>query len=331
MKTILKRITLVLTVFLFAQGANSQDYLLSQPWAVSSMVAPSFAGLNLGGRAFATYRNQYSSLKGAHVAIAGYDQYFHPIRSSFGANISYTNYAGGILSQTEFNIQYNYAVQMTKDWFFRPGLQIGLFYRNIDPSKMVFADQIAGDGSILSTPSSFNPVNTSLVRFDAGVSVLFYCQYFFGGLHVDNLLGNKVSFMDQAETTNPLKLSVYAAGLIPISKGLGKYSPKDDVTIAALYQWQGQYHQIDLDIMYHRRYFMAGVGYRGVPFYTPEGLTNQDAVKLMIGGSVAGFSLSYSYDISVSSLVDVSGGSHEVVLTYRFMEKAPNDRSFFCY
>jgi type IX secretion system PorP/SprF family membrane protein len=330
MKTILKKITIVLGVLLLTHSVYSQDFLLSQPWAVSSMVAPSFAGLNLGGRAFATYRNQYTSLKGSHVAVAGYDQYFHPLRSSFGANISYTNSAGGMMSQTEFNVQYNYAVQMSKDWYFRPGLQLGLFYRTIDPSKMIFADQISADGSILPT-SSFNPENTSVVRFDAGVSVLFYNQYFFAGLHVDNILGNEVSFMDQASTTNPMKISAYAAGMIPISKGLGKYSAKDDVTIAALYQWQGQYHQLDLDIMYHRRYFMAGVGYRGVPFYTPEGLENNDAVKLMIGGSVAGFSLSYSYDISVSSLVDVSGGSHEIVLTYRFMEKAPNDRSFFCY
>ena len=330
MKTIFKKITIVLCGLILAHSAYSQDFLLSQPWAVSSMVAPSFAGLNLAGRAFATYRNQYSSLKGSHVAVAGYDQYFHPLRSSFGANIAYTNSASGMLSQVEFNIQYNYAVQMTKDWYFRPGLQIGLFYRTIDPSKMIFADQIAVDGSILPT-TSFNPVNSSVVRFDAGVSILFYNQYFFAGVHVDNLLGNKISFMDQATTTNPMKISAYAAGLIPISKGLGKYSAKDDVTIAGLYQWQGQYHQIDLDIMYHRRYFMAGVGYRGVPFYSPDGLSSQDAVKLMIGGSVAGFSLSYSYDISVSSLIDVSGGSHEITLTYRFMEKAPNDRSFFCY
>lgn len=330
MKTILKRITIVLVAVLAAQSAYSQDYLLSQPWAVASMVSPSYAGFNLGGKAFVTYRNMYSSLKGAHVAVAGYDQYFHPLRSSFGANIAYTNYGGNALSQTEFNIQYNYAVQMTKDWYFRPGLQLGLFYRTIDTNNMIFADQIAPDGSIL-PGTSFNPVTSSVIRFDAGVSVLFYNQYFFGGVFVDNLLGNKISFMDQATTTNPLRLSVQAAGMIPISKGLGKYSAKDDVTIAALYQWQGQYHQIDFDVMYHRRYFMAGVGYRGVPFLSPEGLSSQDAIKIMIGGSVAGFSLSYSYDINISSLVDVSGGSHEVVLTYRFMEKKPNDRSFFCY
>ena len=75
---ILKRLTAVLTALLLAQGAMSQDYLLSQPWAVASMVSPSFAGFNLGGKAFVTYRNMYSSIKGGHVAVAGYDQYFHP-------------------------------------------------------------------------------------------------------------------------------------------------------------------------------------------------------------------------------------------------------------
>ena len=56
MKTMLKRIISVVSVLLLAQGAMSQDYLLSQPWAVASMVAPSFAGFNLGGKAFLTYR-----------------------------------------------------------------------------------------------------------------------------------------------------------------------------------------------------------------------------------------------------------------------------------
>ena len=82
---ILKRITAVITVLLLAQGAMAQDYLLSQPWAVASMVSPSFAGFNLGGKAFATYRNMYSSLNGAHVAVAGYDQYgYEGLRCSRG-------------------------------------------------------------------------------------------------------------------------------------------------------------------------------------------------------------------------------------------------------
>jgi type IX secretion system PorP/SprF family membrane protein len=333
MKKLINKIQItVIALFACTLPVVAQDFLLSQPWAATTMIAPSFAGYTGGGRVFATYRNQWSSIQGSHTAVAGYDQYFHPIRSSFGAVLSHNSQGQGMLSQTQLNIQYTYLVQITKEWFFRPGLQVGLFYRTIDPSRMVFADQIAMDGTFLPT-TAFQATTTQLVRFDAAVSVMFTHPYFFGGVSADRLLGNNISFMDQPETKQSVKLNVFAAGLIPISKGHGKYDPKDDVTFAALYQWQGQYHQIDLDAMYHRRYLMVGIGYRGIPFYSPQGTMEywNDALKICIGGSYAGFSLSYSYDVSISSLANISGGSHEIVLSYRFMERMPNDRSFFCY
>lgn len=310
--------------------AGAQDFLLSQPWAATTVIAPSFAGYTGGGRVFATYRNQWSSIKGSQTGLVSYDQYFHPIRSSFGANLNYTSYAAGMLAQLQFNLQYNYAVQMTEDWYFRPGLQLSIFYRTVDLTKATFVDQIAADGAIIGT-SSFQADQTSMVRFDAAVSIMFTGPYFFGGVCADRLLGNSISITNQPSTRQNIKLNVFAGGMIPISQGYGKYDPKDDVTFAALYQWQGQYHQIDIDAMYHRKYLMVGIGYRGIPFYSPDGLTSTDAFKVMIGGSIAGFSLSYSYDVSLSKLANVSGGSHEIVLTYRFKEYKPNDRHFFCY
>ncbi|MBR4483418.1 MAG: PorP/SprF family type IX secretion system membrane protein, partial [Paludibacteraceae bacterium] len=307
--------------------AGAQDFLLSQPWAATTVIAPSFAGYTGGGRVFATYRNQWSSIKGSQTGLVSYDQYFHPIRSSFGANLNYTSYAAGMLAQLQFNLQYNYAVQMTQDWYFRPGLQLSIFYRTVDLTKATFVDQIAADGSVIGT-SSFQADQTSMVRFDAAVSIMFTGPYFFGGVCADRLLGNSISITNQPATRQYLKLNVFAGGMIPISQGYGKYDPKDDVTFAALYQWQGQYHQIDIDAMYHRKYLMVGIGYRGIPFYSPDGLTSTDALKVMIGGSIAGFSLSYSYDVSLSKLANVSGGSHEIVLTYRFKEYKPNDRHF---
>lgn len=325
-----RRYILAIVLAVMTVTAGAQDFLLSQPWAATTVIAPSFAGYTGGGRVFATYRNQWSSIKGSQTGLVSYDQYFHPIRSSFGANLNYTSYAAGMLAQLQFNLQYNYAVQMTEDWYFRPGLQLSIFYRTVDLSKATFVDQIAADGAIIGT-SSFQADQTSMVRFDAAVSIMFTGPYFFGGVCADRLLGNSISITNQPSTRQNIKLNVFAGGMIPISQGYGKYDPKDDVTFAALYQWQGQYHQIDIDAMYHRKYLMVGIGYRGIPFYSPDGLTSTDAFKVMIGGSIAGFSLSYSYDVSLSKLANVSGGSHEIVLTYRFKEYKPNDRHFFCY
>ena len=325
-----RRYILAIVLAVMTVTAGAQDFLLSQPWAATTVIAPSFAGYTGGGRVFATYRNQWSSIKGSQTGLVSYDQYFHPIRSSFGANLNYTSYAAGMLAQLQFNLQYNYAVQMTEDWYFRPGLQLSIFYRTVDLTKATFVDQIAADGAIIGT-SSFQADQTSMVRFDAAVSIMFTGPYFFGGVCADRLLGNSISITNQPSTRQNIKLNVFAGGMIPISQGYGKYDPKDDVTFAALYQWQGQYHQIDIDAMYHRKYLMVGIGYRGIPFYSPDGLTSTDALKVMIGGSIAGFSLSYSYDVSLSKLANVSGGSHEIVLTYRFKEYKPNDRHFFCY
>lgn len=330
MKIQLKKILYVLLMLGASSGIYAQDFLLSQLWTVPTYIAPSFAGITGGGKVYSIYRNQWSALKGSQTVYAGYDQFFYPIQSSFGANIAYTTYGGGMLSELEGAIQYNYKVKLTKEWFFRPGLEVGVLYRSIDPTKMTFIDQIAVDGTLLPT-TSFVPYATSLVKFDASVSVMVYNEYFMGGLEVSNLLGNKISFTNDAETKQKMKLNTFVVGKIPIAKGYGRYAPKDDVTIAALYQWQGQYHQIDLDVMYHREHFMAGLGYRGIPFMSNEGYTNSDAIKVMLGGSVAKFSISYSYDISVSSLADVSGGTHEIALTYRFLEKKENDISYFCY
>jgi len=331
--TMMKKIRYIVLATLLTFGVSqivAQDFILSQPWAATTYIAPSFAGYTGGGRVYATYRNQWSSIKGSQTGLVNYDQYFYKIQSSFGANLNYTSYASGVLSQLQFNLQYNYNVKMTKDWYFRPGLQLSIFYRTMDPSRLTFMDQISVDGAVIGS-TSFKPVTTSLVRFDAAVSIMFTGPYFFGGVCADRLLGNNISFTDMPETKENLKLNVFAGGMIPVTEGSGKYDSRDNVTIAALYQWQGQYHQIDLDAMYSRKYFMIGIGYRGIPFYSPDGYTSSDALKIMIGGSYAGFTLSYSYDIGLSKLINVSGGSHEIVLSYRFMEYRPNDRRFFCY
>ncbi|MBQ5523965.1 MAG: type IX secretion system membrane protein PorP/SprF, partial [Paludibacteraceae bacterium] len=192
--------------------AGAQDFLLSQPWAATTVIAPSFAGYTGGGRVFATYRNQWSSIKGSQTGLVSYDQYFHPIRSSFGANLNYTSYAAGMLAQLQFNLQYNYAVQMTQDWYFRPGLQLGVFYRTVDLSKATFVDQIAADGSVIGT-SSFQADQTSMVRFDAAVSIMFTGPYFFGGVCADRLLGNSISITNQPSTRQNIKLNVFAVAL----------------------------------------------------------------------------------------------------------------------
>ena len=64
MKQIIRKIQFaVVALLLGAMSASAQDFLLSQPWAATTMVAPSFAGYTGGGRVFATYRAQWANIK----------------------------------------------------------------------------------------------------------------------------------------------------------------------------------------------------------------------------------------------------------------------------
>jgi LPS O-antigen subunit length determinant protein (WzzB/FepE family) len=65
MKQIARKIQIaVIALVAFASTAVAQDFLLSQPWSATTTIAPSFAGYTGGGRVFATYRNQWSTMKG---------------------------------------------------------------------------------------------------------------------------------------------------------------------------------------------------------------------------------------------------------------------------
>ncbi len=328
----MKKQFFVIIFFIFLLLTSSkvvaQDFLVSQPWSMTTTLGPSFAGLT-GSRAFMAYRNQWSFISGSQTLLTGIDHYYHPMRSSFGGVLSHSSLGGNMLNQTELALQYNFVAKVTDEWFFRPGIEMGTYYRSIDPSKLVFIDQIAIDGTVLPT-SSFVPDETSVLRFDAGVSFLVYNEFFFVGGGADRLMNNDISFAN-LDTKTDIKWNAYIAGRIPVNRGYGKYASYDDVTIAGLFQQQGQYQQMDLDVLFHRRPFEVGVGYRGIPFVSPQGLSNTDALKLIFGYSFNDFVVSYSYDVSISSLFNVSGGSHELVLSYRFNQRTPNDVSFFCY
>ena len=74
-------------------------------------------------------------------------------------------------------------------------------------------------------------------------------------------MSNDVSFAN-TNTKTDLKFNAYMAGRIPMNRGMGKYASYDDVTIAGLFQQQGLYQQMDLDVLYHRIPFELGIGYR---------------------------------------------------------------------
>lgn len=184
-----KIIGYVLVAFL-ATGFGSmqaQDLVLSQPYASSLHLGPSFAGMTNGGRAFLTYRNQWPGFSGGYnTALMGGDFFFRRQNSSVGAFLSYDRQIGGAFTAISLHPQYNYRVRVSENLFFRPGVELSVYYKAINPDKFVFADQIGEDGTIDGTSSS-NFVRERGTNVDVAVSALLYNSKFWLGAAIHNI------------------------------------------------------------------------------------------------------------------------------------------------
>jgi len=322
--------TIILSVF-FSVEIYAQDVLLSQPYNNSLMVAPSFAGITNGGRAALSYRNQWAGINSGrtyNTFIGAVDYFMRDYESGVGAIFMYDRQGRGVVNSYDFGLQYSYRVKLKRDLFFRPGVQLKVVSKSLDYSKFIFSENIAVDGNIIygdNTP--FDVEFDSYTKLDAAFSSLLYSKYFWAGFNIDHLIPYKASFIGQ-DASVPLRIAL-TGGVNWIYKSEGWRNPYDEViTLATLIQHQGKFNQMDIGVTWTKNIFQIGLWYRGfVPINTH---TSHDAVIAVVGLNFDSFKMAYSYDVSVSSLMNASNGSHEISLQFFFDQKERSPISFFC-
>lgn len=89
-------------------------------------------------------------------------------------------------------------------------------------------------------------------------------------------------------------------------------------TISLAYQFrrQSSANQLDLGAYYFRAPMRIGLWYRGMPQNGSE--WNRDALVVSAGILFDQFMLSYSYDLTISNMIQTTGGAHEIAVHYRF-------------
>ena len=332
-KIIVKFIAVITIVIGLPMETKGQDFILSQPYNNSTIVAPSFAGLTNGGRVALAYRNQWPGLSqfNTYVTyIAAFDYFLHEFNSGIGALILNDVQAGGLVRSTEGALQYNYRVQLGGrhgNVFFRPGVQVKFMHKSLDFSRFIFSENIAVDGTILGNGTPFDVERESYNKLDAAFSSLFYNKHFWAGFNIDHLIPTNVSFLNQSAKI-PMRFSVMA-GYNLIYQQSGWRNPYDDlVTFSILLQNQGQFNQMDLGVAWTKSVFQVGAAFRG--FLPVSTITAHDAFIFSLGLNMEQFKVVYSYDVSLSPLHSVSAGSHEISLQFFFNQKERSPMSFFC-
>lgn len=318
---IMRRVLLFMLMIVCWKNAVAQDPEFSQYYAAPLVLNPAFAGTASDHRLIANHRNQWPSITNGFVTYAvSYDYNVHPLNSGVGVFVMTDRAGTANLRSTSINLQYSYKVKLADKWILSSGLNFGLGHRNLDFSKLVFGDQLEfGDGDQGSTPSddpAFSNLQSS-TYFDFGAGVLAYSRKFWFGFSAAHLNRPNRSLVEE-EAVIPIKTSVHGGVRIPLYNGIFKRDRIAALMPSFVYKQQGNFDQLDLGTYLLYEPIILGVWYRGIPIrQNVADHVSHDAAVIVLGLQLQKFEVSYSYDVTVSQLGPISGGSHEIAVKYK--------------
>lgn len=315
---------LIYTAILFTLNASAQDIQFTQFYAAPLYLNPAFAGSTMDTRLLSNNRVQWTGLgiaKSYNTYAFSADHFIPQYKSGVGLLATYSSAGTGRLRSVDISMQYTYHIDINTRWKLRPGLQATFVSRNIDFNRLLFGDQIYKDGIAPNTQDQF--YNPSVNFFDFSSGFLLYNRNLWIGAAAHHMNTPNQSLTGE-KSNLPLKYGIHGGYKIYVtSRSLIKRSygrqPESSISPAFSYKAQGNFDQLDVGLYFYFEPLILGAFYRGIPVFKKleRGYGNNDALAVLVGVRVGGFSFGYSYDITVSKLaVYNSGGSHEISLCY---------------
>jgi|AntRauTorcE11898_2_1112593.scaffolds.fasta_scaffold00088_4 type IX secretion system PorP/SprF family membrane protein len=315
---------IVMFIPLFLMG---QDHSFSQFYASPMYLNPSMAGNTACARLALNYRNQWPTIPQAYNTYQlTYDQSLPAISSGYGVSVYTDQQADNAFSITSLSGAYSYQVQLSQKMVMSAGLQASYTQNRLDWNNLVFADQIALDGSVSNSTLETPPENNDVAYVDFSTGLTFdWDGKYYGGLAVHHMNEPVNSFYADENAFLPMKISVHGGMAFEIEPAIHN---KKTTTISPnlLYQQQGKFHQLNLGLYVHIRPFVFGTWFR-------HNFENPDAAIVLLGLQHNDLKIGYSYDYSLSDLGSFSGGAHEVSLSWNFciyVEKNRKVRAIKC-
>jgi len=316
----MRHLYLTLITLLSHHYLLAQDQQFTQFYAVPTHMSPAFAGASIQGRFAMQYRNQWAGIPGGfNAGNIAYDQYLPSLKSGIGVLVSHDRAGSGALRNSSMQFQYAYEARIKRNWFFRPALQFGYVTRNVDFDRLLFYDQMIRSDA----PSSLEqPLFQPISFFDFGAGVLTYGPKFWLG--VSAFHANQPNESLYSDGNAPLFRRISAHGGLRLRiKGNSLVKLDHHLVVAAHYQSQQEFDQLDFGCYYEFSPIVLGLWYRGLPAKSNQrGVPNHDAIAVLLGVQASKYKIGYSYDITVSMLgIGSSAGSHEITLSYLWSQK----------
>jgi type IX secretion system PorP/SprF family membrane protein len=288
----------------------AQDPIFTQYHAVPVRMNPAFTGSAFAPRAAMAYRNQWPGFGNAYQTYtAYYEQQIERYNSGIGVSFEGDNAGQGLRRTTAVSALYAYRVAVNRHIDLKFGAEAGIHQIGIDWSKLLFTDQIGGDGTIIGpTPDNLSAPE-SRQALDISAGVLITSEKFYIGSAFKHITSPRMNFTvanDNLKTGLPIRFVAQAGMMILLNKPTKNKDTKF-VSPNVLISSQGPYQQINIGGYAGLGTVFGGMWYRHT-------VSNQDALNFLVGMREGVFKIGLSYDATISRLAPVSGGAFEITL-----------------
>ena len=317
---------LTVLVMFCTLSSSAQDAIFSQFFAAPLYTNPAMAGAKKCGRLSINYRNQWTAIPGAFSNInASYDQHFNELSGALGFIVTNVREGNGSYSTTSAGAVYSYNFQVNDVFSIKTAVQASFVNRFINWNELTFPDQFDPQVGLMprSTMETLpnTPTNKNYADFSTGI--VGYSENFYAGFAIHHLSTPDEGFVEVAKL--PMKFTAHAGAVIDLQPKQRRFRSPDAPTLSPniIYQQQGTAQQINYG-MYLNNIVPAmvfGIWYRQtIAFDQPESIT------FLVGIRHNAINVGYSYDVSLSKLHRVSGGSHELSVAYLLPCRTPKVR-----
>jgi type IX secretion system PorP/SprF family membrane protein len=302
----MKKLTIILSTILFGciLKVHSQlDPLYTQFMTNPYIINPALAGTYPYYQLMLNSRLQWVGLADAPITNV-ISMYGPTVNQPMGLGGYIVHDVTGPTSNTSAQLTYAYNYGITEDLKISMGLGLGFRQFKIDGSNLntQYDDPSFKEGTVYTQ-----------VKPDATLGVYLYSSTYHGGMAVTNLFGNQLSFEenDSSSIINRLKQHFY------IHAGY-KYLINREMAIEPTLIFR-KVGAVPLQMDFNVRFWYGKRQWDNTKLWGGISYRTGDAVTILLGTTIKRkIEIGYSYDMGINKLRSYNGGSHEIMIGFKF-------------
>ena len=291
---------MLLGLFYTSFQSLAQDPTFTQFYSNPVYLNPALAGSSGCPRIALNYRNQWPQLTGNYITYAAaYDTYAKNLSGGIGIMAMHDQQGQGTIQTSMIAGTYSYYLKVNRKFRIMFGGQAAYFQKSLDWSKLTFGDMIDPRRGFIYQTGDVPRGNGSHGFFDVSAGMVGFTKNFYFGAAAHHLNRPDES-MILGNSKLPIRVTGHMGATIKLGQR-GRYSSNTMLMPNIIYQYQNGFQQFNIGAYLKYEAFTIGAWYR-----------NRDAFIVSLGITTEKFRIGYSYDLTVSQLGGVTGGSHEI-------------------